>query len=148
MTSSMKSEPGRPLVRLGLASVGDATDGVDTSAWASTVEGRREEAIVDWGYNAWGGKYPPYENDDVIGRLIARKIGYVCYEPEIIMEGGAIDTDGLEVSSEDMAAVLRVDAEELRAQLPQVKEHLATFGDDLPPALRDELAALERRLDG
>jgi phosphoenolpyruvate carboxykinase (GTP) len=60
---------------------------------------------------------------------------------------GAIDTDGLDVSPEDMAAVLRVDAEELRAQLPQVKEHLATFGDDLPPALRDELAALERRLD-
>ena len=21
--------------------------------------GRREQAIVDWGYNAWGGKYPP-----------------------------------------------------------------------------------------
>jgi agmatine deiminase len=51
-------------------------------------------ALVDWGYNAWGGKYPPYENDDIIGRLIARKIGYVCYEPKIIMEGGAIDTDG------------------------------------------------------
>jgi phosphoenolpyruvate carboxykinase (GTP) len=60
---------------------------------------------------------------------------------------GAIDTDGLDVSPEDMGAVLRVDAEELRAQLPQVKEHLATFGDDLPPALRDELAALEQRLD-
>src|ERR1700704_5084744 len=41
MTSSMKSEPGRPLVRLGLPSAGDATDGVDTSAWASAVEGRR-----------------------------------------------------------------------------------------------------------
>jgi phosphoenolpyruvate carboxykinase (GTP) len=66
----------------------------------------------------------------------------------LVPAAGAIDTDGLEVSSEDMAAVLRVDAEELRAQLPQVKEHLATFGDDLPPALRDELAALERRLDG
>ena len=27
--------------------------------------GGREEAIVDWGYNAWGGKYPPYDADDV-----------------------------------------------------------------------------------
>jgi agmatine deiminase len=51
-------------------------------------------ALVDWGYNAWGGKYPPYEQDDVIGRLIARKIGYECFEPDIILEGGAIDGDG------------------------------------------------------
>jgi agmatine deiminase len=51
-------------------------------------------ALVDWGYNAWGGKYPPYENDDVIGRLIAPKIGYRCYEAEMILEGGAIDIDG------------------------------------------------------
>jgi phosphoenolpyruvate carboxykinase (GTP) len=61
---------------------------------------------------------------------------------------GAINTDGLDMSPEDMAAVLEVDPEELRAQLPQVKEHLATFGDDLPQSLRDELAALEQRLDG
>jgi phosphoenolpyruvate carboxykinase (GTP) len=61
---------------------------------------------------------------------------------------GAINTDGLDISPEDMAAVLEVDPEELRAQLPQVKEHLATFGDDLPQSLREELAALEQRLDG
>jgi agmatine deiminase len=51
-------------------------------------------ALVDWGYNAWGGKYLPYENDDVIPRLIALQLGYACYEPRIILEGGAIDTDG------------------------------------------------------
>jgi agmatine deiminase len=28
--------------------------------------GGREEAIIDWDYNAWGGKYPPYDLDDVI----------------------------------------------------------------------------------
>jgi agmatine deiminase len=26
----------------------------------------KEKAIVDWGYNAWGGKYPPFDLDDVI----------------------------------------------------------------------------------
>src|SRR5690606_14713484 len=26
----------------------------------------QEKAIVDWGYNAWGDKYPPYDLDDVI----------------------------------------------------------------------------------
>ena len=25
-----------------------------------------EQAIIDWDYNAWGGKYPPFEADDVI----------------------------------------------------------------------------------
>ncbi len=51
-------------------------------------------ALVDWGYNAWGGKYPPYDNDDVIPRLIAKHLGRVCYEPRVIMEGGSIDVDG------------------------------------------------------
>jgi agmatine deiminase len=50
--------------------------------------------LIDWDYNAWGGKYPPYENDDLIGQLLAYKIGYECYEPGIILEGGAIDGDG------------------------------------------------------
>ena len=31
-----------------------------------TREGVREQAIVDWGFNAWGGKYPPYDLDDVV----------------------------------------------------------------------------------
>ena len=30
------------------------------------VNGRIEEAIVDWGYNAWGGKYPPFAQDDAV----------------------------------------------------------------------------------
>src|SRR5882672_691614 len=41
MTSSMKSEPGRPFVRLGLPPAGAGTDFVEISACASTVEGRR-----------------------------------------------------------------------------------------------------------
>jgi phosphoenolpyruvate carboxykinase (GTP) len=60
---------------------------------------------------------------------------------------GAIDTGGLDVSEEDMAALLRVDPEEWKAQLPQVHEHLARFGDRLPDAVRAQLDALEQRLD-
>ena len=29
-----------------------------------TRRGKVETAIVDWGFNAWGGKYPPWEADD------------------------------------------------------------------------------------
>ena len=51
-------------------------------------------ALIDWGYNAWGGKYPSYDQDDAIGRRIASELKRVCYEPAMILEGGAIDVDG------------------------------------------------------
>ena len=59
---------------------------------------------------------------------------------------GGIDTDGLDVSDETMAKLLEVDAEGWRAQLPQMKEHYAEFGDKLPAELRAQLDALEQRL--
>ncbi len=37
--------------------------------------GKTEETILDWGYNAWGGKYPPYDLDDVIPTRIGREYG-------------------------------------------------------------------------
>jgi phosphoenolpyruvate carboxykinase (GTP) len=45
-----------------------------------------------------------------------------------------------------MANVLRVDAGDWRGELPLIEEHFAIFGDRLPPALREELEALRRRL--
>jgi phosphoenolpyruvate carboxykinase (GTP) len=60
---------------------------------------------------------------------------------------GAIDTEGLEVSDEDMAELLRVDAEEWRAEVPLIAEYYDKFGERLPRALRAELEALEERLD-
>jgi phosphoenolpyruvate carboxykinase (GTP) len=42
--------------------------------------------------------------------------------------------------------VLEVDPVALREQLPQVKEHLARFGDRLPDELQAQLEALEQRL--
>ena len=59
-----------------------------------------------------------------------------------------IDTDALDVSSEDMEQLLAVDPELWKAQLLQVHEHFARFGDQLPPELREQLDALEKRLQG
>ena len=59
-----------------------------------TDGGRREEAIVDWGYNAWGGKYPPFEADDVIPSRVAEEFGIPVYHPRIVMEGGSLDVNG------------------------------------------------------
>jgi agmatine deiminase len=35
---------------------------------------RRERAINDWGYNAWGDKYPPYDLDDIIPTRVAEEM--------------------------------------------------------------------------
>ena len=52
------------------------------------------KAIVDWNINAWGGKYPPYDLDDVIPTLIAKEMGLPLFYPNIIMEGGSVDFNG------------------------------------------------------
>ncbi|MGD9734023.1 MAG: phosphoenolpyruvate carboxykinase (GTP) [Solirubrobacterales bacterium] len=60
---------------------------------------------------------------------------------------GDVKTEGLEISAETMQDLLSVDTELLRDQLPQVKAHLAQFGERLPAQLEQQLAALEARLD-
>ena len=54
----------------------------------------KEKAIVDWGYNAWGGKYPPFDLDDVIPTKIGNQFGLQVYHPGIVMEGGSVDFNG------------------------------------------------------
>ena len=51
-------------------------------------------AVNDFGYNAWGGKYPPFESDDVIPTRIARHFGLPLFEPQFILEGGSVDPNG------------------------------------------------------
>ncbi len=55
---------------------------------------RQGKVIVDWNYNAWGNKYPPYDLDDVIPTLIGEKLNLPVYHPGIIMEGGSVDFNG------------------------------------------------------
>jgi len=52
-----------------------------------------KKAIVDWSYNAWGGKYP-YVLDDKIPSLIANELGLEVFKNNIIMEGGSVDFNG------------------------------------------------------
>ena len=79
---------------------------------------KKRLAVVDWGFNAWGGKYPPYEDDDRVPTAIACELGLPVFIPErpdappwprtgclteriyartglgVIMEGGAIEVNG------------------------------------------------------
>jgi phosphoenolpyruvate carboxykinase (GTP) len=59
---------------------------------------------------------------------------------------GALDVTGLDLSAEDVEAALRVDPDEWRAEVPQVAEWFAKFGDKLPGVLWSELDALKDRL--
>ncbi|HEX2684061.1 MAG TPA: agmatine deiminase family protein, partial [Ferruginibacter sp.] len=54
----------------------------------------QKKVIVDWNYNAWGGKYPPYDLDDVIPTLIGQHYTIPVYHPGIIMEGGSVEFNG------------------------------------------------------
>jgi agmatine deiminase len=56
--------------------------------------GDEETAIVDWDYNAWGGKYPPHDLDDAVPTRIAELLGLPVYAPGMILEGGSIEVNG------------------------------------------------------
>ena len=73
------------------------------------------------------------------GEAVETPIGY-------LPAPGAIDTDGLDVTDEQMAELLNVDVEEWLNEIESIREHYARFEETLPEALSDELAALEARL--
>jgi phosphoenolpyruvate carboxykinase (GTP) len=73
------------------------------------------------------------------GEVVETPIGY-------LPAPGTIDTEGLDVSEEDMTELLRVDSDEWLAELPSITEYFARFEDRLPPALTDQLEGLHTRL--
>jgi agmatine deiminase len=54
----------------------------------------QKKVIVDWGYNAWGNKYPPYDLDDVIPTFIGAALNLPVFNPGIVMEGGSVEFNG------------------------------------------------------
>ena len=64
----------------------------------------------------------------------------------LVPASGDLYTGGLDIPAADLEEVLTVDPDALREQLPQLKEHLARFGDDLPDEMHAQLEALEQRL--
>ena len=63
-------------------------------AFLINEKARQKKVIVDWNYNAWGNKYPPYELDDVVPTLIGRSLNLPVFYPGIIMEGGSVEFNG------------------------------------------------------
>jgi phosphoenolpyruvate carboxykinase (GTP) len=57
-----------------------------------------------------------------------------------------LNTEGLDISREALEALLSVDEQALRDELPQIEQHLARFGDRLPKQVRDQFEALKAKL--
>ncbi len=58
-----------------------------------------------------------------------------------------IDFDGLDMSKEDIANLMRVDTDGWLAELAGIEEYYATFGDHLPAELTSQVKALRQRLE-
>lgn len=63
-------------------------------AFLINPDAEQKKVVVDWNYNAWGGKYPPFDQDDIIPTLIAKHFSLPVYHPGIIMEGGSVEFNG------------------------------------------------------
>jgi agmatine deiminase len=83
---------------------------------ASARKGAKPQAaVVDWGFNAWGGKYPPYDDDDAVPTRVAEQLKLPVFYPggtgnlpvssearthgqvaraTVVMEGGAVEFNG------------------------------------------------------
>ena len=51
-------------------------------------------ALVDWDFNKWGGKYPPWDKDDAVPAQVAEIRGMERWIPGMVLEGGSIESDG------------------------------------------------------
>jgi len=85
-----------------------------------------ELAIVDWDYNAWGGKYPPYDDDDAVPQRIAKSLGLPVFSPGIVMEGGAIDVNGAGTLLTTESCLLNPNRNP-RLNQQQIEQHLRDY---------------------
>jgi len=51
-------------------------------------------AVIDWAYNAYGNKYPLYDDDDAVPQRVADLLKLHVFSPNIVLEGGSIDVNG------------------------------------------------------
>jgi phosphoenolpyruvate carboxykinase (GTP) len=108
---------------------------------------------VNWFRKGPDGKFlwPGYgENSRVLAWIFGRCAGTAAADTTPIgclPTLDALPTEGLDVAPDALDQLLAVDVEAWNGELPSIETHYAQFGDRLPAALRDELAALQQRLD-
>lgn len=53
-----------------------------------------DRVAIHFRFNAWGEKFPPWDRDAAVGRLIAERLGDEVRDSQLVLEGGSILTDG------------------------------------------------------
>lgn len=86
----------------------------------------KKKVIVDWNYNAWGGKYPPFDKDDIIPTLIATHYDIPVYYPGIIMEGGSVEFNGAGTLITSTACLLNTNRNPHLSQ-QQIENYLCNY---------------------
>jgi phosphoenolpyruvate carboxykinase (GTP) len=94
--------------------------------------------------------WPGYgENSRVLAWIVERsagRAGATATPIGNVPASGALPTEGLDLSDEDVAELVRVDVDEWRAEVPLIRDHYRQFGDRLPVELAEQLDSLERGL--
>ncbi len=86
----------------------------------------KKKMIIDWGYNAWGGKYPPFDLDDVIPTRIANHYNIPVVNPGIVMEGGSVEFNGKGTLLTTTACLLNKNRNPHINQM-QIEEYLTNY---------------------
>ncbi|MBK9334494.1 MAG: phosphoenolpyruvate carboxykinase (GTP) [Ignavibacteria bacterium] len=106
---------------------------------------------VNWFRKDENGKFiwPGYgDNIRVLKWVFERLDGSDNFEDKPygrIPSKGALDTNGLNISDEDLQKLFVISKEEGLAEVTELREYFKKFGDKLPPELSDELNKLEER---
>lgn len=86
----------------------------------------QQKMLVDWGYNAWGGKYPPFQDDDALPKNIAKIRNIPFVSPDIIMEGGSVEFNGAGTLLTSKSCLLNKNRNPHLSQ-SQIEEYLQHF---------------------
>jgi phosphoenolpyruvate carboxykinase (GTP) len=58
----------------------------------------------------------------------------------------SLDLKGLKIDEQDIKALLHVDLDAWKAEIPDIEKHFARFGDRLPERLKKQFEDLQERL--
>lgn len=58
------------------------------------VDAQRRVRGIDWGFNAWGGLYGPYDQDELVAAKVLEIERAPRYVAPLVLEGGSIHVDG------------------------------------------------------
>jgi agmatine deiminase len=86
----------------------------------------KELAVVDWGYNAYGRKYLPYDDDDAVPQRVADLLKLPLFSPGIVLEGGSLDVNGLGSLLTTTSCLLNPNRNPHLTQ-PQIKQYLRDY---------------------